>query len=58
MKLEYSRYIFEKKPKYQISSKYVQWKSSCPMRAVGRTDITKLIAAILRMRLKIHATYV
>ena len=28
------------------------------MRAVGRTDITKLIAAILRMRLKIHATYV
>jgi hypothetical protein len=43
MKHEFSRQIFEKKLKYQISSKSVQWEASS-VRTDGRTDMTKLIA--------------
>jgi hypothetical protein len=46
MKLEFSLQIFEKKKlKYQVSSKSVQWESSCSVRIDGRTDMTKLIVA-------------
>jgi hypothetical protein len=45
MKVEFSRKMFEK-PKYQISSKSVQWESSCSMltdrQADRQTDMTKL----------------
>jgi hypothetical protein len=34
-----------KKPKYKISSKSVQWEPNCSMRTDRRTDITKLIFA-------------
>jgi hypothetical protein len=44
IKLEFSRQIFEKMLKYQISWKYVQWEPSCSMRTDRRTGITKLIA--------------
>ena len=44
MKLEYSRQIFRKRLKYQISSKSVQWEPSCSMRT-GRTGMAKLIVA-------------
>ena len=39
MKLKFSRQIFEKMRKYQISCKSVQWEPSCSM----RTEMTKLI---------------
>jgi hypothetical protein len=38
MKLEFSRKIFEKKPKHQISRKSVQWEANCCMHMDGRTD--------------------
>jgi hypothetical protein len=41
MKFEFSRQVFEKKLKYQISSKSVMWEPSCSM----WTDMTKLIFA-------------
>ena len=44
MKLEFSRQI-PKKPKYEILSNSVQWKSSCSMRTDERTDMTNLIVA-------------
>ena len=44
MKLEFSEQIFEKKLKYQVLSKSVQWDPSS-MQAGGRTDMTKLIVA-------------
>jgi hypothetical protein len=45
MKLEFCRQIFGK-PKYQISSKSVQWElPRCPMRTDGRTDMTKLVVS-------------
>jgi hypothetical protein len=47
MKLEFSRTIFKKDP-YQISWKFFHWKPTCSCgRADGRTDMTKLIGAIL-----------
>ena len=49
IKREFSRQIFEKFPKYQISWKSVQWEPYCSMRIDGRTDgqndVTKLIEA-------------
>ena len=36
---------FRNKPKLQISSKSVQWESSCSMRTDWRTDVEKLIVA-------------
>ena len=53
MKLELSRHIFEKKLKYQVSSKSVQREPSCSLRTDrridrrtdGRTDMTKLRVA-------------
>jgi len=49
MKLEFSRQIFKKILKYQISSKSVQWEKSCSTRTdghmAGQTDMTKLIVA-------------
>jgi hypothetical protein len=47
MRLEFSRQIFEKKKKAQISSfiKIRQWEPSCSMRTDKRTDMTKLIVA-------------
>jgi hypothetical protein len=35
---EFSRQIFGKKLKYQISSKFVQWELSCFMRVGGHND--------------------
>jgi hypothetical protein len=47
MKLEFSRPIF-KKDSYKISWKFFQWKPTCSCgRADGRTDMMKLIDAIL-----------
>ena len=52
MKLAFSRQIFEKPLKYQISWKSAHWEPSCSMRTDGqRTDMTNLFA-ILRTRLK------
>jgi len=49
MKLEFSRQIFEKIPKYKISCKSVRLEPSCSM----RTNVTTLsLFAILRTRLK------
>jgi len=45
MKLEFSRQIFGKILKHQISWKSVQLEPSCSMRTDGRTDMTKLIVA-------------
>jgi hypothetical protein len=47
MKFEFSRNIFEKELEYQLSSKSVQWDSSCSMRTDGQADerMTKLIVA-------------
>ena len=45
MKLEFSRHIFEKKLRYQVSLKFGQWEPSCSMRAEGKTDVTKVIVA-------------
>ena len=45
MKLEYSAQIFEKKLKYQVSSKSVQWEPSCFMQTDRQTDTTELIVA-------------
>ena len=39
----------KRKLKYQILSKSVQWKTSCSMRADGRTDMTKLIVAFRKI---------
>jgi len=44
MKLEFSRLIFEKYCKYQISWKSVQWEARCSI----RTDMTNLIVAYFR----------
>jgi hypothetical protein len=40
MKLEFSRHIFgeKKKPKYQTSSKSVQWERSCSTRTDRQAD--------------------
>jgi hypothetical protein len=39
MKLEFSRPIFWKKNfKYQVSSKFVQWESTCSMLMNGQTE--------------------
>jgi hypothetical protein len=38
MKLEFSQRFLEKKLKYKISSKSVQWELSYCMRTDGRTD--------------------
>ena len=46
MKLEFSRHIFEKILKYQISWKSVQWEPSFSVRTDGPTDMTKLIVAL------------
>ena len=43
MKLEFSRQGYEKKLKYQISSKSVQWEPSCYVRTDGQMDMTQLI---------------
>ena len=44
MKLEFSRQVLEKKVRYQVPSKSIQWKPEL-FHADGRTDITKLIVA-------------
>jgi len=38
VRFEFSRRLFEKSSKYQISWKSVQWELSCSMRAGRRTD--------------------
>ena len=38
MKLEFHQQIFEKKLKYLIYLKSVQWEPSCSMQTDGRTD--------------------
>jgi hypothetical protein len=43
IKLAFSRQIFEKIIKYQISWKSIQWESICYMRTDRRTDMTKLM---------------
>ena len=45
MALEFSRQIFEKVLKYQVSWKSVQWEPSCSTWADGGADKTKLIVA-------------
>ena len=45
MKLKFSRQIFRKILKYQISWKFVQRDASCSMRTDWRTDMKKLIVA-------------
>jgi len=45
MKLEFSRQIFGKIFKYQISWKSFQWEPSCSIRTDGRTEVTNLIVA-------------
>jgi hypothetical protein len=58
IKLEFSLQTSEKKLKYQMSSKHVQWVSGCCMRTHGRTDMTKLsLFAILRTRLEMYAAH-
>jgi hypothetical protein len=44
MKLDFSRQIFRKKLKYQVSSKFVQWEPSCSMRTDGRTDMKLIVS--------------
>ena len=50
---------FRKVIKNRIAWKSVQWEPTCSMRADGRTDMTKLIAAfaILRTRLNMGALF-
>jgi hypothetical protein len=50
MRLEFSRQIFGKNPKYQISTKSVLWESRCSMRADRQTDMTKLVVAFAILR--------
>ena len=45
MKFEFSQQKFEKKLKYQTSSKSVQWEPSLSMRTERRTDETSSIVA-------------
>ena len=53
MKLEFSRKIFRKIPKYHISRKFFQWEPRCSIRTAGgqteggdrHTDMTNLIVA-------------
>ena len=45
MKPEFSRQVFQKILKYQISWKSVQSEPSCSMRTDGQTDMTKLTVA-------------
>ena len=42
MKMEFSRQFIRKKLKYQISSKSIQWESSCPTRSEERENTTTL----------------
>jgi hypothetical protein len=44
-KLEFPRQIFAKKLRYQIKSKYIQWKPTCYTRTEGQTAMKKLIVA-------------
>jgi hypothetical protein len=45
MKLEFSRQIFKKMLKYQISWKSAHWEESCSMLTDGQSDMTKLTVA-------------
>jgi len=38
IKLDISRQILEKRPRYQISLKYVLWETSCSMQTEEQTD--------------------
>jgi hypothetical protein len=46
MKLEFSRQTFEKKLKFQVSTKSVQWESSCSMRTDAHDEADSHFAQI------------
>ena len=48
MKLEFSRYIFEKELKYQVSYKSVQWEPSCSMRRDGHDEANNRFSQFTR----------
>jgi hypothetical protein len=45
MKLVFSQHIFKKNPKYQISSKSIQWELSFSMQTERQTNMIKLVVA-------------